>query len=270
MTSETETYTHGHHESVVAQHAARTADECAAFLLPRLQPGMRLLDFGCGPGSITVGLAQAVAPGEVIAIDVVDDVLDGARELAREKGVTNVVFRRGSIYDTRFPELSFDVVYGHQVLQHLSRPVEALEEARRILKDGGVVGVRDSDYSTMAFTPSDGRLERFFQLYRDVARRNGGEPDAGRYLKGWLLDAGFTDIEMSTWTWTYDGVDRARQWGYSWAERITASALGQQAVDYGLAPRGELEELAAAWQEWAESTRAFGVVTHAAGLGWKR
>ena len=270
MTGETETYTHGHHDSVVAQHASRTADECAAFLLPHLKPGMRLLDFGCGPGSITVGLAEAVAPGEVVAIDVVEEVLEIAGELTRASGVTNVTFHQGSIYETGFPEGSFDAVYGHQVLQHLSRPVAALEEARRVLNNGGAIGVRDSDYSTMAFTPSDGRLERFFQLYRDVAWRNGGEPDAGRYLKGWLLDAGFADVEMSTWTWTYDNADSVGQWGYSWAERVTASALGRQAVDYGLASREELEELAAAWREWAESPRSFGVVTHTAGLGWKR
>ena len=58
-------YTHGHHESVVQNHARRRAEVDAWFLLPRLTAGMRLLDAGCGPGTITVGLAKAVAPGEV-------------------------------------------------------------------------------------------------------------------------------------------------------------------------------------------------------------
>ena len=170
------TYTHGHHDSVVSQHVRRTAEECAAFLLPRLRPGMRLLDCGCGPGSITLGLARAVAPGEVVAIDVVDDVLERARDLARDTGVTNVKFQTANIYEPPFDDDTFDAVYGHQVLQHLADPVGALRQMRRVLRPGGVVGVRDSDYGAMVFTPTDARLDRFLALYREVARRNGGEP----------------------------------------------------------------------------------------------
>src|SRR5262249_34603750 len=74
-----ETYTHGHAPAVVRQHAQRTAEEAAAFLLPSLRPGMRLLDVGCGPGSITRGLAERVAPGEVIGLDLSKDTLEDAR-----------------------------------------------------------------------------------------------------------------------------------------------------------------------------------------------
>ena len=47
----------------------RTAAENAAFFLPYLRPGLRLLDVGSGPGSITLGLAEAVAPGEAVGIE---------------------------------------------------------------------------------------------------------------------------------------------------------------------------------------------------------
>ena len=96
-----EVYQHGHHASVVANHAKRTADKDAAFFLPLLRPGMRLLDVGCGPGSITAGLARRVAPGETIGIDASSSVIDTARSL-RDPALESLTFEVGSIYEPRF------------------------------------------------------------------------------------------------------------------------------------------------------------------------
>ena len=119
-------YTHGHHESVVQAHARRRAEVEAWFLLPRLRPGMRLLDAGCGPGTVTAGLARAVAPGEVVGIDVAPGVLDHARAHAAGEGVGNVTFGEGDVYALDHPDASFDAVYANQLLQHLTDPVRAL------------------------------------------------------------------------------------------------------------------------------------------------
>ncbi|MBM4270241.1 MAG: methyltransferase domain-containing protein, partial [Deltaproteobacteria bacterium] len=171
--SKLDTYTHGHHESVVSQHRKRTAAEAAAFLLPHLRSGMRLLDVGCGPGSITVGLAEAVAPGDVVAIDLSADVLDEARAHAAEKGLSNVRFEHGDVYRLPWPDGSFDAVYAHQVLQHLERPIDALREMRRVLAKDGVLGVRDSDYGTSTWSPPNERIARWLDVYHAVARANG-------------------------------------------------------------------------------------------------
>jgi SAM-dependent methyltransferase len=260
-------YTHGHHSSVVGQHARRTADEAAAFLLPHLRKGMRLLDFGCGPGSITVGLAKAVAPGPVTGIDVAVDVLERASALAQEQKVSNISFEEGSVYQLEFPNDTFDVAYGHQVLQHLRRREDALAELRRVLKPDGLLAVRDSDYATMPFAPDDRRLDRFFEIYDAVARRNGGEPNAGRYLRGWLLEAGYVDVEISTATWTYVTRDDVENWGHSWADRVTNSSLGEQAISYGIASQAELQDVAAAWREWTTKPSAFFSLIQVAALG---
>src|SRR5438552_5599495 len=79
-------YTHGHHESVLRSHAWRTAENSAGYLLDSLQPGQDLLDVGCGPGTITMDLAERVAPGMVVGIDSRGEVIARADELRRSRG----------------------------------------------------------------------------------------------------------------------------------------------------------------------------------------
>src|SRR6478735_12687773 len=86
---EDDVYTHGHHESVVRAHAARTAENSAAFVLPHLTPGTALLDVGCGPGSITCDFAALVNPGHVTGLDRSPDVIAQAQALAAARGVPN-------------------------------------------------------------------------------------------------------------------------------------------------------------------------------------
>ena len=62
-------YLHGHHEAVLRSHRQRTAESSAAYLLPHLEPDAEVLDVGCGPGTITVGLAERVPDGTVVGVD---------------------------------------------------------------------------------------------------------------------------------------------------------------------------------------------------------
>ena len=137
-----EIYQHGHHASVVNNHAKRKAEVEAAFFLPFLKSGMRLLDVGCGPGSITTGLALRVEPAETVGIDASESVIETARSLASTQPVQHLTFEVGNIYEPRFPAGSFDAVFAHQVLQHLHQPVDALRQFRSLLRSDGVVGAR--------------------------------------------------------------------------------------------------------------------------------
>ncbi|MGY2066928.1 class I SAM-dependent methyltransferase [Blastococcus sp. SYSU DS0619] len=174
-----DTYTHGHAEPVLQSHRWRTAENSAAYLLPSLRPGLDLLDVGCGPGTITVDLAARVAPGRVLGLDLSPDPLDEARANAERTGVA-ATFAVGDVYALDLPDDSFDVVHAHQVLQHLTDPVAALREMARVCRPGGVIAVRDVDYAATTWFPADDGLERWLALYRQVARRNDAEPDAGR------------------------------------------------------------------------------------------
>ena len=170
------TYTHGHHESVLRSHRWRTAENSAAYLLPRLRPGLSMTDVGCGPGTLTADLAARLAPGRVTAIEVSEDVLDLARAEAAARRVSNVDFRVGDVTALDIPDGTFDVVHAHQVLQHVADPVLALREMRRVCRRDGVVAVRDSDYAGFTWFPLVPELDEWAALYQRLARHNGGSP----------------------------------------------------------------------------------------------
>lgn len=257
-----ERYTHGHHDSVLASHRTRTAQNSAAYLLPHLERRQRLLDVGCGPGTITVDLASAVAPGEVVALDREAAVLDEVEQLARERGIDNLTTTTGDVYALDFVGGDFDVVHAHQLLQHLSDPVAALREMRRVTRPGGLVAVRDADYAAMTWFPLDPRLDRWLEVYHAVARANGAEPDAGRRLLAWARAAGFGQIIPSAAAWVFADPETRAWWGETWAQRTLSSGIGQQAVERGIASPEELEDIADGWREWTTHPDAWFSVLH--------
>ena len=258
MNGRDDTYTHGHHDSVLRSHRWRTAENSAGYLLPSLRPGMALLDVGCGPGTITVDLARLVAPGRVVGLDREEGVLGEARAAAA--GAANVEFVAGDVYALDFPDASFDVVHAHQVLQHLTDPVAALAEMRRVCKPGGLVAARDVDYAAMTWYPADPALDRWLALYHAVARANEAEPDAARRLLAWAHAAGFADVTATAAAWCWATPDEREWWGTLWQERATRTAFAEQALAYGLATREELGEIAAGFRRWAASGDAWWAV----------
>jgi SAM-dependent methyltransferase len=257
---QSEVYTHSHAPVVVAAHAARTAEEAAAFLIPRLEPDMRVLDVGCGPGSITAGLASYVS--RVVGIDTATEVLTAARTRMATGSLSNVSLVAADAYDLPFPAASFDVVYGHQVLQHVADPIAVLREARRVLRPGGLVAVRDADYGTMTHHPHYPLLDRWLEIYHAVARANGGEPDAGRRLLAWVQAAGFEDLRASSTTWTYATPDERAGWADLWAHRIVLERFTSRAEAHGISDRLELERIGDAFCSWASEPAGWFAFIH--------
>jgi ubiquinone/menaquinone biosynthesis C-methylase UbiE len=255
-------YTHGHHSAVLRSHRSRTAENSAAYLLPRLEPGMSLLDVGCGPGTITADLAERVAPGRVVAIDASADVLAGAREVAAGRGLANLEFAVGDVHALEFADGAFDVVHAHQVLQHVADPVAALGEMRRVCRGGGTVAVRDVDYAAMTWYPENPVLDEWLAIYRRTARRNGGEPDAGRRLKAWARAAGLREITCTASTWCFSTPDEREFWSEMWAERILQPGIGEAAVAYGYATQEDLVRIAEGWRAWGASEDGWFAITH--------
>ena len=247
------TYQQGYHRSVTAAHARRTAEVEGAFVLPHLKPDFKILDIGCGPGTISIGFAKYVPSGHVTGIDLTDDVLSQAREQlsSHDSQPQNITFELGNVVDgLKYPSDTFDVVFTNQVLIHIPDPVTALREMKRVVKPGGIVCCREGDFPSR-FYPYPRGLQLFNKyLYCLLHSRtpdlehpeNAPHPPdtrTGSLVHVWARLAGFEPQEMvkgaSLFMCTTE--DERRGLGGLMVERILVGGTGD-----GFRARGATED----------------------------
>lgn len=266
--SKQEAYAGGYDQRVVGGLSRRTVTHEGAFFLPYLQPGMDVLDCGCGPGTMTVQVAEIVAPGTVVGIDLEETQFAVGRERARTRGVDNVRFEQASIYELPFADSSFDAVYAHAVLYHLARPEAALAEMRRVLRPGGLIAVRDSDTRGDLIAPADPRLERVWELARGVMRVHGGNPEFGASHRAALRKAGFANVVASASYDVYGTAEAVQGFAAFWAAFLTEHHT-EQIIRSGWATWDELREFAAVLTQWSEDPDAFAARARCEAVAWK-
>jgi ubiquinone/menaquinone biosynthesis C-methylase UbiE len=252
-----EVYTHDYSEDYQRLHGQRTAEHDAAFFLPYVRPGMRLLDCGCGPGSITLGLAARVAPAEVVALDLAQEQLDAAQALAAARGITNVRFQRGDIYALPFPAASFDAAFAHNVLEHLRDPLGALREMRRILRPGGVVAVRDDDWSAYLLEPRSPLVEQGIDLILRVVEHNGGNFRRARHYRRLLREAGFVGIDAYATAGGSGTTEPVAHLAGAMVRQLRDPTFGAVVEAQGWADQATLSAIIAAIEAWAAAPNAY-------------
>ncbi len=182
-----ENYTPGHSVNATAFMATRSFRTHGGFIEPYLKLGMNVLDCGCGPGTISIGLAEAVGPnGQVTGIDFVESQI----AIAQARSASNLMFRVGSIYELPFDDCAFDLVFSHALFEHLANPIRAIQEIRRVLRPRGVAGLCSPDWSGFILSPTNDQVEAAIIRYRTLQHENGGETCAGRQLGSWLEAGG--------------------------------------------------------------------------------
>ena len=154
-----------------------------------LKPNSKVLDVGCGPGTITIGVAQYLKSGEVVGIDPIEDWIDSANELARQKKLKNVVFKLGDSHNLDFPDDSFDVTYSHFVIKHLIDPVMGLKEQKRVTKKGGWVIARLGEYGITLRYPSCPAVEKVMAARARYSEYLQSRYKPGDHIRGFYADS---------------------------------------------------------------------------------
>jgi len=264
--SKEEKYLHGYSEEHRAFLASRTATREAAFILPFLKPGMRLLDCGCGMGALTTSLAEWLAPGEVIGIDREPSQVEAARAWAAEKGIQNVQFEVGNIYDIPYPDASFDAVFAFTVLEHVREPIRAMREMRRVLKSGGVAGICDPDYESTLQSPSTPGSQELNRMMRRFSEEN-ASPYYARHQRQYLLEAGFVRTEGFAFA-VGGGDPQMLPLMYKVVVKPTVESLRPWILEHNLTDDAHLDELLAEAQAWSERPDAFFALMQCAAVAW--
>ncbi len=266
MTSSDSVYTMGYEEFVLFQERL-TQSPSAMFFIPQLKPGQHLLDVGCGTGFLSLRLAEAVTPGGLHGVDIEPSQVDLARALAADRGCSNAAFQVADALDLPFADGSFDVVHMGGLLLHISDTVQALAEAKRVLKPGGTVMCRDLLVDSSFAYPELGVMRRSWEVFADLIAADGGRPLIAQEMKGHLQQAGFADIRVSFGMETYQTPEEVEFFYLMTKKWFLDSGPANAAMEYGALSQGlksKIERDLEAWRQ--EPTAVAGVAFgHAVG-----
>lgn len=262
-------YTMGYGEEFTQLLDRRSARTNAAGLLPHLRAGQRLLDFGCGPGTISLGLAQAVEPGELHGIDMEESQIAIARAAAKAGGHDNASFHVGDVTQLPFEDDYCDVAFCHTVLTHVPDTAAALAEAKRVLKPGGLLFSRELIVSSSFIEPGEEKTRPAWNTFAKLLAGNGGHPEIGKELSQHFLAAGFQDIRASG---SFDSFGTPQDVGFFFQfvlDWFHAPEVVDAAVKYGLATRAQFDEWRGDLEEWQDTPGCFATIAFGECLGAK-
>ena len=246
-------YTMGYGEEFLQLLDKRSAQTNAAGLLPHLKSGQRLLDFGCGPGTISVGLAKAVEPGEFHGIDMEDSQIAIARAAAKGGGHDNATFHVGDATKLPFEDDYFDVAFCHTLLTHVPDTAAALREAQRVLRPGGLIFSRELIVSSSFIEPGEEKTRPAWNTFARLLAGNGGHPEIGKELRAHFLSAGFGDVKAAA---SYDSFGTPTDTGFFFQfvlDWFHAPEVVDAATKYGLATREQFDEWRKDLEEWKDT-----------------
>lgn len=240
----------------------RTPQSHAAFFLPHLQTDTNLLDVGCGPGNLTAGFAALCPSGQVTGVDLGSDIIAQATATYGDKAV----FRQADVYHLPFADNSFDAVHANQVFQYLSNVPAALKELYRVVRRGGVVGLRAASFRHSLASPDC--MDLFNDTFSRSIEVTGGSPEIGLELPALMNKAGSREVTSSVSHSHYCGKDREIN-AQDWLGSLDEGGLAKKWVDLNVAKETEIDVIRTGFERLLHCETGFYSVPNVQVLGWK-
>jgi ubiquinone/menaquinone biosynthesis C-methylase UbiE len=159
--------------------------------------GSRVLEAGCGVGAQTMTLSRNSPEALITSVDISAASVAEAGQRASSAGLKNVRFEQADIFNLPYQPESFDHVFVCFVLEHLSRPIEALNILKEMIVPGGTITVIEGDHGSAYFHPDSAAAHRAIQCQVELQRRAGGNANVGRALYPLLRQAGYQEVHVS-------------------------------------------------------------------------
>jgi len=269
-TDATSSYAFGYQPGVQNYLRLHTVERCADFFVPHLSSGMSLLDAGCGPGTVTVGLAPLVAPGQLVAVDLNPAEVEATAGALTAAGFDNFRTEVASVLDLPFEDATFDAVFSQAVIDYLPDPVAALQELFRVLKPGGVIGLRSVNNDLSVVGPHEPLIEEGLKLFRRAVEVMDGNMTRGRLLGSMLKEAGFERIFMTP---SYERAQSPDEWQSfcdAFAGGLDHTGISDIAIKEGWADQSKFDEIVDAFRRFGTDTSNCFALAWCAAVAYRR
>jgi len=244
---------------------ARTLANSHSILLSLLDPGMSVLDAGCGPGTLTTEIARRVEPGHVVGMDVNPEMIRAAEAASQPGEIPNLVFYMGDIRESGW-EGEFDVVNAARTLQWIPDPDVALSRMTRAAVPGGLVVVLDLDHTGATWSDPPKAWTRFYEAFL-AWREAGGLVNAlARHLPALCKGAGLVEMQFTPQITTVRAGD-ADFFRVAGLWRMAIESRGRQMVAALSITENERQAAYRAFTEWMKTPDAIQSVHEACLVG---
>jgi len=218
------------------------------YALMHVQPGHRVLDVGCGPGTDTLPLAQIVGTtGQVMGLDTSEAMVAEANNRAEKAGVQDwVEHKLGDASSMPFEDGYFDACHAERVFMHLRNPEQVFSEMVRVTKPGGWIAIIDGDWCTLSIDTPEVDVERKIATFIGRWHKN---PYAGRQLYRFFKQHGLVDVSIDVLPIVFTDLASAQS-------LVRLDERADKACEAGVITRDELERFRSSMEQ-ADAAGAF-------------
>lgn len=263
-----EGYSFGYEEGMLDYQSYRALKNLD-FVLLYLKPDMAVLECGSGHGVVTFEISKKLTNGTVIGIDIHKDLVDANNKKARRSNIKNLKFEEANVLELPYPEHSFDLVYIQAVLVHIGSPADALSEAHRVLKNEGLILVREPIMDRAIMSPENPLFLESFELIQKTIESYGGDPSVGRKLWPLLDESGFKDILMSSSWEKPDSLDEWPKFYEGWVKAMEGD-VSNIVLKNGWSDEKHIMEVNKAWIEMGVNKSGYAASPWGEAVGKKK